>query len=143
MPKACIPVSWRHHANFDVQPLALTVVAPMNSSSDPLPIEIDCRAVKQKLDSEDDFLLLDCRETDEHQTVAITGATLLPMTELNQRVDELEPHRERLIVVHCHHGGRSLRIAHWLLQQGFAQVQSLAGGIDQWAVEIDPSLPRY
>jgi rhodanese-related sulfurtransferase len=46
-------------------------------------------------------------------------------------------------VVHCHHGGRSLRVAHWLREQGFANAQSMAGGIDRWSQEIDPSVPRY
>jgi rhodanese-related sulfurtransferase len=45
--------------------------------------------------------------------------------------------------VHCHHGGRSLRVVRWLREQGFSRAQSMAGGIDQWAVDIDPSLPRY
>lgn len=108
-----------------------------------IPLEIDCRSVKTLLDEGRDFLLLDCREPDEFKTVNIAGASLLPMTELMARVDELEPYRDKSIVVHCHHGGRSLRVTNWLRQQGFASVQSMAGGIDQWAQEIDPSLPRY
>jgi rhodanese-related sulfurtransferase len=106
-------------------------------------MEIDCRTVKEMLDAGGDFLLLDCRETDEHAKVAIAGATLLPMSEITDRLGELEPHRQRRIVVHCHHGGRSLRVADWLRQQGFAQTQSMTGGIDRWATEIDPSVPRY
>jgi rhodanese-related sulfurtransferase len=109
----------------------------------PPPIETDCRTVKARLDARDPFLLLDCREPDEHQIVSIPGAMLLPMSQLQARAAELEPHRGKSIVVHCHHGGRSLRVANWLRSQGFDQAQSLAGGIDQWAVEIDPKLPRY
>lgn len=89
------------------------------------------------------FLLLDCRERDEHQLVNIDEARLLPMSEIQDRVDEIEEHREREIVVHCHHGGRSLQVAMWLSQQGFADVKSMAGGINQWAIEIDTSLSRY
>ena len=107
------------------------------------PLEIDCRSVAEKLRRGDDFLLLDCRERDEHQAVRIEQAVLIPMSELAQRADELDPHRGREIVVHCHHGGRSLRVAMWLRQQGHAGAKSMAGGIDQWAQEIDPSLPRY
>ncbi|MFN0052815.1 MAG: rhodanese-like domain-containing protein [Planctomycetales bacterium] len=115
----------------------------MPPSTSNLPTEIDCRSVKAMLDAHREFLFLDCREADEHQAVSIPGTQLLPMTELMARVEELEPHRSGLIVVHCHHGGRSLRVTNWLRQQGFAQVQSMAGGIDEWAAEIDPSLPRY
>lgn len=91
----------------------------------------------------DDLLLLDCRERDEHEFVRIESATLLPMSEIQERLADLEEHRERTIVVHCHHGGRSLRVAAWLRSQGWHAAQSLAGGIDQWAIEIDPSLSRY
>jgi rhodanese-related sulfurtransferase len=45
--------------------------------------------------------------------------------------------------VYCHHGVRSRQVANWLRGQGFAQVQSLAGGIDRWTLEIDATLPRY
>ncbi|HUG92719.1 MAG TPA: rhodanese-like domain-containing protein [Planctomycetaceae bacterium] len=106
------------------------------------PLEVDCPTLKARLDA-GETLLLDCREPDEHDLVRIAGSRLIPMSELADRVGELEPFRGQPIVVHCHHGGRSLRVAHWLAQQGFADVTSLAGGIDQWALEIDPSLPRY
>ena len=107
------------------------------------PAEIDCRSVKAKLDSGEKFLLLDCREPDEHQKVNIAKALLLPMSELTERMEELEPYRNKEVVVHCHHGGRSLKVAAWLLEQGFSNVKSMAGGIDKWAQEIDTSLPRY
>ncbi|NNE01010.1 MAG: rhodanese [Pirellulaceae bacterium] len=90
-----------------------------------------------------DFLLLDVREKDEYETARIDGSVLIPMSELRDRVDELEQHRDRLIVVHCHHGGRSLRVTNALREMGFAKVQNLAGGIDQWSQEIDPSVARY
>lgn len=112
-------------------------------SGNELPMEIDVRGVKQKLDAGDDFLLLDCREENEHALVCIDEATLVPMSELVDRVGELEPFRAKNIVVHCHHGGRSLRVASWLREQGFSQAQSMAGGIDQWAELIEPSMARY
>ncbi len=107
------------------------------------PMEITCEAVKAKLDGGDDFLLLDCRETTEHDTVNIAEATLLPMSEIQDRVGELDEHKDREVVVHCHHGGRSLQVAMWLRQQGFPTAKSMAGGIDEWAQRIDTSLPRY
>jgi rhodanese-related sulfurtransferase len=107
------------------------------------PLEVDCQTVSKKLSAGESFLLLDCREPSEHQTVNISAAKLLPMSQLEGRVGELADHKAGEIIVHCHHGGRSLRVAKWLRAQGFAQVASMAGGIDQWAVEIDPKLPRY
>lgn len=109
----------------------------------PIPLEIDCHSVKKKLDANEAFCFIDCREKSEHQTAHIVGATLIPMSELANRVSELEPQRNTEIVVHCHHGGRSLRVTHWLRQQGFANVKSMAGGIDQWAIEIEPGMARY
>ena len=107
------------------------------------PLEIDVEALHHKIAASDDFLLLDCREADEFEFVRLEQATLLPLSELAARVGELEPHRDREIVVQCHHGGRSLRVAMWLRQQGFGRACSLAGGIDAWATRIDPTLPRY
>lgn len=108
-----------------------------------LPIEIDVRRVKQLLDDGTDFLLLDCREQSEHDFVQIDQAVLIPMSELQTRVSELGSDHERHIVVHCHHGGRSLRVTNWLRGLGFANAQNMTGGIDAWSTQIDASKPRY
>ena len=108
-----------------------------------LPLEISCRTVKSHLDAGDDILLVDCREQQEHELVQIAGSLLVPMSEIQNRLDELRPHADRHVVVLCHLGGRSAQVTTWLREQGFTNVQSLAGGIEQWAVEIDPSLRRY
>lgn len=93
--------------------------------------------------SGEDFVFVDCRETDEYELVRIEGAKLLPISELAARVDELAPHKDQRIVVHCHHGGRSLQVANWLRRQGYSQAQSMDGGIDRWAIEIEPGMARY
>lgn len=108
-----------------------------------LPVDIDCASVKAKLDAGEEFLLLDCRQPDEYEIANIAGSTLIPMGQLEERVSELDSHRNQLIVVHCHHGGRSLRVTHWLRQQGFGAVQNMEGGIDLWSQTVDPSVPRY
>src|SRR5262245_46143172 len=95
------------------------------------------------LDGGERFVLLDCRETSEVATARIAGSQHIPMREIPSRLAELEPHKSGRIVVHCHHGGRSLRVTQYLRQQGFDQVQNLAGGIDAWSLQIDPSVPRY
>ena len=108
-----------------------------------MPLETDCQTVQSRLASGDDFVLLDCREQNEWDHVHIEGATLLPMSEIQERVGELDEHTHRDMVVYCHHGGRSLQVAQWLQQQGFGRVLSMSGGIDVWSQEIDSSLPRY
>ena len=89
------------------------------------------------------WLLLDCRTPEEHATARIAGAVLIPMQEISARLGEIEAWRDKPIVVHCHHGVRSLRVARWLRERGFAGARSLRGGIEAWSVEIDPSVPRY
>lgn len=115
----------------------------MTTPSPDSPLEIDCRQVNVKRNAGDEFLLLDCREQDEYELVHIKTARLLPMSEITARVDELAEHRDAEIIVYCHHGMRSLQVATWLRQQGFTRAMSMSGGVDRWAVEIDPSLARY
>ena len=86
-------------------------------------------------------LLLDVRELEEWQLCRIEGARHLPMSQIQQRVGELEPTRETM--VYCHHGVRSLMVAEFLIGKGFSRVASLTGGIEAWSVFVDPSVPRY
>lgn len=107
------------------------------------PIEIDVATVKQWLDSGKDFLFIDCREPSEYATASISGAELMPMSKWPEFAPRLESLRGKEAVVHCHHGGRSLRVAMWLRSNGFPDAQSMAGGIDAWSEQIDPQVPRY
>jgi len=50
---------------------------------------------------------------------------------------------EATLIVFCHHGVRSLNVAHWLREQGVAACQSMSGGIDAWSALVDPAVPRY
>jgi rhodanese-related sulfurtransferase len=86
-------------------------------------------------------LLVDVRDQWEYDVARIEGARLLPLDELHVRVLDLP--REREIVVYCHHGMRSAAAAHLLKQNEFTSVKNLSGGIDRWAREIDPNMPRY
>ncbi len=56
-------------------------------------------------------------------------------------MDELN--REDEIVVYCHHGVRSAAVANYLRQLGYAKAVNLAGGLDQWARSVDPSMRQY
>jgi rhodanese-related sulfurtransferase len=86
-------------------------------------------------------LLLDVREPWEFDTCHIAGSHLLPMGQITQEIDQLDPQRE--IVVICHHGIRSRHVAYYLEQNGFTNVINLEGGVERWAVEIDPGMKRY
>lgn len=85
---------------------------------------------------------IDVREPWEFATAHIPGSLLMPMGDVPARAhQELDP-EERLVIL-CHHGQRSLHVAAWLRNQGFEQAQSLRGGIDAWAMQVDPTVGRY
>ena len=93
--------------------------------------------------SEAEILILDVRQQKEWDITRIDGALLIPLDQLPRRFTDLESWRDKPIVVHCHHGARSLRAAAWLRQAGFAQVKSMAGGIEAWSLMVDQDVPRY
>lgn len=95
------------------------------------------------MQSGEDFLLMDVREIDEYQTASINGSVLIPLGELEAHLPQLEAYRDKRIVIHCHHGGRSMRATIGLRQRGFNGAQNLAGGIDLWSQAVDPQVPRY
>ncbi|HVW77339.1 MAG TPA: rhodanese-like domain-containing protein [Alloacidobacterium sp.] len=89
-----------------------------------------------------DLVLLDVREPGEYAIARIEGSTLMPMGEVPSRANqELDP--DAHIVTICHHGVRSMNVAVWLRNQGFERAQSLRGGIDAWAVSVEPAMARY
>ena len=91
----------------------------------------------------EELLLLDVREPSEHARARIEGAKLVPLAQLEARLDEFDGWRSRRVVVHCHHGGRSARACALLREHGFERVENLAGGIDAWSLTVDPGVPRY
>ena len=97
--------------------------------------------LRQMLSRADPPLLLDVREPDEWQFCRIEGAQHLPMSQIEQRVAELDAMRET--VLYCHLGVRSQMVAEFLITKGFSRVASLAGGIDAWSVFVDPTVARY
>ena len=88
-----------------------------------------------------DLVVVDVREPREAEIARIDGTRNIPLRELPGRLAELPGHGE--IVTLCHHGPRSLKAREILKAAGFANVRSLAGGIDAWAREVDPGVPRY
>lgn len=105
-------------------------------------MEITTRDVKRRLDAGERLRLIDVREPQEHQIARIEGAELIPMGSIPQALPSLDGDDAEL-VVYCHHGVRSLHVVSWLRQQGVENCVSMAGGIDLWSLEIDPSVPRY
>ncbi|HEX7927723.1 MAG TPA: rhodanese-like domain-containing protein [bacterium] len=85
--------------------------------------------------------LIDVRQPAEWDIVHLQGAQLLDQELLDEMMAGWD--RNQAIVCYCHHGMRSLSAAGFLAQQGFTNVKSMRGGIDAWAVEIDPKLNRY
>jgi len=107
------------------------------------PLEIDVRQLHALRQVGADLVLVDCREAEEFEFVHLSDARFLPLSAWEERLGDLHDVQARPLVIYCHHGGRSLRLALALRQRGFPQAQSLAGGIDQWSETIDPNLPRY
>jgi rhodanese-related sulfurtransferase len=112
------------------------------SKPDQMDYEITPEQFKKLREQRSDYKLVDVREPWEFQTAKIDGATLMPVGDVPSRAhQELDP--EQHIVVYCHHGVRSMNVTSWLRQQGFEKAQSLAGGIDRWSREVDPTVPQY
>jgi len=87
------------------------------------------------------LVLLDVREPFEWDIVHVDGARHVPLRDLPGRLRELDGHAE--VLVYCHHGTRSRQAVELLRAAGFSKVRSVRGGIDAWAVEVDPRLTRY
>ncbi len=104
-------------------------------------LEITVDEFHELLENRKDIVILDVREPGEYEICRLEGSKLIPLNELHSRVNELDTADE--IVVHCHHGVRSLRATTFLRNLGFKKVKSLKGGIDEWAINYDPLMPRY
>jgi rhodanese-related sulfurtransferase len=108
-----------------------------------LDYEIAPEELKLLLDSADsDVVVLDVRAPWEIETASLAGSMNIPMGEIPERFN-VELDLQKHIIVVCHHGVRSMNVTAWLRQQGVERVQSLRGGIDRWAREIDPKVPLY
>ncbi len=87
------------------------------------------------------FQLLDIRDDWERAIGSLAGSIDIPMSALPDSLDRLSP--DGAVVVLCHHGMRSYQAALWLRDEGFENAFSVAGGIDAWSIEVDPSVARY
>ena len=102
---------------------------------------ISATELKAKLDRGDRFVLLDVREKFEHDICRIPGSRLIPLSELPSRMSELDSADE--IVLHCKTGVRSTKALKMLNEAGFNKLWNMAGGIEAWADDVDPNVPKY
>lgn len=86
-------------------------------------------------------LLIDVREPDEHALCRIEGARLIPMNTIPARLAEIP--QDVPVLIHCHHGGRSMKVTQFLRAKGYTRVSNVKGGIEAWSQQIDPKVPRY
>jgi adenylyltransferase/sulfurtransferase len=105
--------------------------------------EISAESLSARREAGEELLLIDVREPFEADLARIEGARLIPLGLVEGAFGELEEWRDRPIVVHCHHGGRSRQACQLLVSKGFSRVENLEGGIDAWSREVDASVPRY
>ncbi|MDT8281668.1 MAG: rhodanese-like domain-containing protein [Gammaproteobacteria bacterium] len=86
-------------------------------------------------------LLLDVRQPWEFDICKINNSELIPMAQIPDKIETLDPTRETVVI--CHHGIRSRRVGFYLEQAGFNNIINLSGGVAQWAQTVDPQMPTY
>jgi len=111
-----------------------------NPNRPPSVREIGPKELKALLDSGKVKHLYDVRTPKEREIATIAGTTLLDDAAMTQ-IEQLP--KDTPLAFHCHHGGRSRAAAEHFVKQGFKTVYNLAGGIDAWAKDVDPSIKRY
>jgi adenylyltransferase/sulfurtransferase len=102
---------------------------------------ISVRDLKAKMENKEPLTLIDVREPFEYEIARIEGSRLVPLGELEGRINELP--RTGLLVLQCHSGGRSEHATRLLQEAGFENAVNLEGGIDAWSIQVDPAVPRY
>jgi rhodanese-related sulfurtransferase len=103
--------------------------------------QISAVVLQQRMANDEMLFLLDVREPREFEFTHIAGSVLMPLNQIPQRLTELDPEQE--IIMICHHGMRSQQAAYYLEQQGFKNIVNLTGGVAAWASDCDLSMPRY
>ena len=103
--------------------------------------EIDVKTLKNKLDDDDDFMLIDVREDKELEVCKIDQALHIPMGIVPARLNEIDSNKP--VVIMCKSGGRSAQVCQYLNENGYSNIYNLNGGITSWALEIDPDMATY
>lgn len=114
----------------------------LSMSETEFPLEISVTEAKRLRDTAPDrTVIIDVREPYEVEICHVAGAQHIPMRQIPEHVDTLA--RDKHLLVLCHAGGRSRRVTEFLRARGLDAVTNIAGGIDAWAVEIEPGMRRY
>lgn len=119
----------------------LVDVAVACASESEANLEISPTTLKQMLDRNDNIFVLDVRSPEEHALCSLPNATLIPLPELEGRVQELDPEWE--IVAYCKSGVRSKKATDLLRSKGFKHVKNMTGGIIKWSQDVDPAMNVY
>ena len=130
------------------EPSITTLTESANSCAAPEPavdpeleFEVQPQELARWLESGRTVTLLDVRTPIELAICKLADSVFVPLHELTGRHEELD--RGATIVVYCHHGIRSAQAVKYLRQQGFARAINLAGGLEAWRHQVDPSMPGY
>ena len=142
---AC-PVCGAHPAIRQLEPARYAATCASSPRSSPsamsaYPLEVSIEEAHRLLASAEPPFLLDVREPGEFAVCQLPGAKLIPMNTVPERLAEIP--RDVPVLVHCHHGGRSMKVTQFLRAKGYAQVANVQGGIDAWSLKIDPKVRRY
>jgi adenylyltransferase/sulfurtransferase len=99
--------------------------------------------LKDMIDADKDFLLIDVREPAEYEIVKIPGSVLIPKGDILSGAALSQLPQDKPIVLHCKSGVRSAEALAAVKQAGFADAVHVQGGVLSWVNQIDPSLPSY
>lgn len=116
-------------------------LCPTQTAMSDHPLEVSIEETARQLASPTPPLLIDVREPSEHATCCISGAKLIPMASLPERLAEIP--QGVPVLIHCHHGGRSMKVTQFLRAKGYTMVSNVQGGIEAWSLKIDPKVRRY
>ena len=102
---------------------------------------INVQTLKTKLDCNEDFVLIDVRESKELEICKLDQAIHIPMSSIPICLNDID--FKKPVVVICKSGGRSAQVCEFLNEQGYVDVYNLSGGIISWALEIDSTMATY
>ena len=117
----------------------MTIVTDHNAADQPIR-QLSAPGLRTLIGSGTPFELVDVRTPEERELAHIEGSRLLDRAYHDELLGR---DRGTTLVFQCHHGIRSQQAAEYFRGQGFTDLHNLVGGIEAWAVMVDPSVPRY